>query len=76
MDRRKKLVVVVVHGVSWVWSRLQFGMSRSLSGRRSVSGHTGRARAAGHAASISGSDGSFPFLFLLLVWYTLAPYLS
>ena len=28
MDRRKKLVVVVVvvHGVSWVWSRLQFGM--------------------------------------------------
>ena len=25
MDRRKKLVVVV-HGVSWVWSRLQFGM--------------------------------------------------
>ena len=75
----EKLVVVVHQYMACPGSGQDYSSAwvRSLSsGRRSVSGHTGRARAAGHAASISGSDGSFPFLFLLLVWYTLAPYLS
>lgn len=35
---------LVVDGVFWVWSRLDFCMRRSLSGRGSVSGHTRRLR--------------------------------
>ena len=75
MDRRKKLVVVVVHGVSWVWSRLQFGMGTVALVGPQVGFRPHGSRASSRPRCISGSDGSFPFFFLLLVWYTLAPHL-